>query len=429
MDVTVKKLKNSQAELKVVLPWEEWKEEMEHAAEALAKQIKVAGFRPGKAPRDVIEKRLGAGAILAEAVERAVSRSYGRALTEQKIEALGQPEVKLGKFAEGAEIEYSATTAVMPEVKLKSWHDAVKKANTSSAKKETALDESEIDTELKRIAEMRAKLVTVAREAKVGDSVLVDFTVQQDGVLIEGGKGENHPLVLGSNAFIPGFEEAVVGMKENEEKSFTLTFPKEYHAKHLAGRPAEFSVKVRAVQEREIPAIDDAFAQSLGRFETLEQVKENIKKGMLEEKKAKQKEERRAAILDALVDRSEIDFPQILVDEESHRMVHEFERQVAQMGMSFEDFLTQSKKTEEEMRKEWEPQAKKRIAANMLLIKVAEEEGIDIDTDEVEAEMNKALQYYKNIKDAEKNIDMARLYAAVRGQLLNEKTFEFLEKL
>jgi trigger factor len=429
MDVTVKQLKNSQVELSVVLPWEEWKDEMTHAADSLAKQIKVSGFRPGKAPRDVIEKRLGAGAILAEAVEHAVNHSYGKALTKEKIEAIGHPDVKLGKFAEGAKIEYTATTAVMPEVKIKSWHDAVKKANASSTKKETVLEESEIEGELRRIAEMRAKLVTVAREAKTGDNVLVDFVVKQDGVIIEGGKSENHPLVLGKGVFIPGFEEELVGMKENDEKTFTLSFPKEYHAKHLAGKPAEFSVKIRAVQDREIPALDDAFAKSLGRFESLEQVKENIRTGMLEEKKTKQKEARRAAILDALIDRSEIDFPQILVDEESYRMVREFEQQVAQMGMSFEDFLAQSKKTEDDMRKEWEPQAKKRIAANMLLLKVAEEEGIEVDTDAVEAEMNKALQYYKNVKDAEKNLDMSRLYTAVRGQLLNEKVFEALEKI
>lgn len=428
MDVTVKKLKNSQVELSVVLPWEEWKDEMEHAAEALAKQIKVAGFRPGKAPRDVIEQRLGKGAILAEAVERAVSRSYGKALSQEKIEAIGHPEVKLGKFAEGAELEYGAVTAVMPEVKLKPWRDAVKKAN-AKLKEDASVEEKEVDEEIARIAEMRAKLVTVPREAKTGDSVLIDFEVKQDGVLIEGGKSENHPVVLGKGAFIPGFEEALAGMKEGEEKAFTLSFPKEYHAKHLAGKPAEFSVKVRAVQERQIPALDDAFAQSLGRFETLEQVKENIRKGMLEEKKAKRKEERRSAILDALVDRSDIEFPQVLVDEESHRMVHEFENQVKSMGMSFEDFLAQSKKTEEEMRKEWEPQAKKRLAANMLLIKVAEEEEVDVDTEEVEAEMNKALQYYKNVKDIEKNIDMPRLYAAVRGQMLNEKVFDLLEKL
>lgn len=428
MDVTVKKLKNSQVELSVVLPWEEWKDEMEHAAEALAKQIKVAGFRPGKAPRDVIEQRLGKGAILAEAVERAVSRSYGKALSQEKIGAIGHPEVKLGKFAEGAELEYGAVTAVMPEVKLKPWRDAVKKAN-AKLKEDASVEEKEVDEEIARIAEMRAKLVTVPREAKTGDSVLIDFEVKQDGVLIEGGKSENHPVVLGKGAFIPGFEEALAGMKEGEEKAFTLSFPKEYHAKHLAGKPAEFSVKVRAVQERQIPALDDAFAQSLGRFETLEQVKENIRKGMLEEKKAKRKEERRSAILDALVDRSDIEFPQVLVDEESHRMVHEFENQVKSMGMSFEDFLAQSKKTEEEMRKEWEPQAKKRLAANMLLIKVAEEEEVDVDTEEVEAEMNKALQYYKNVKDIEKNIDMPRLYAAVRGQMLNEKVFDLLEKL
>lgn len=425
----MKKLPHSQVELSITVPWEEWKGEMDHAAEALAKEVKVAGFRPGKAPRDMIEKRLGKGALLSEAVEHAVSHSYGKVILQEKIEAIGHPDIKLGKFAEGEAIEYTAVTAVMPEVIIKSWKDAVKKVNADFAKKKEVVEDKEINDELNRLATMRAKFVTVSREAKLEDNVLIDFTVKQDGVIIEGGKSENHPIVLGKGVFIPGFEEEIVGMKEGEEKTFTLTFPQEYHAKHLAGRPAEFTVKVRVVQERELPAIDDAFAASLGKFESLEQVKQNMRSNMLEEKKVKSKEEHRTHILDAIVEQSDIDFPQILIDEESHRMVGEFERQVASMGMQFADFLAQSKKTEADMRQEWEPQAKKRLAAHMVLDFLAKEEEIEVASEEIEAEMNKALQYYKSTKDAEKNIDMERLYSAVKNQMQNEQVFVFLEKL
>lgn len=429
MDIAVKKLDGSRVEMNITLPWEEWKGEIEHAAEQLAKQVKVAGFRQGKAPRDVIEKRFGKGAVLAEAAEHAVSHSYGKALEQEKVEAIGQPEIRLGKLAEGEALEYGAITAVMPEVALKPWKDAVKKINKEFAKREAVVEEKEIQEELERLAAMRAKSVTVNREAKLEDSVLVDFTVMQDGVVIEGGKSENHPLVLGKGVFIPGFEEQIVGMKAGEEKAFTLTFPAEYHAKHLAGKPAEFSVKVRVVQEREVPVLDDAFAKSLGNFDSLEKLRENLRTGMLEEKKAKSKEERRTQMLDALTERSEIDFPKILVDEELARMVREFSAQVQSMGFDFAAYLEQAKKTEEELVKEWEPQAKKRLAAHMVLDTIAKEEDIDADSQEIEAEMNKALQYYKSVKQAEKDIDMERLYSAVRGQLLNEKVFDFLEKL
>jgi len=257
----------------------------------------------------------------------------------------------------------------------------------------------------------------------------VNFSVLQNGVLIENGKSEKHPLVLGKGVFIPGFEEQLVGMKEGEEKTFELTFPAEYHAKHLAGKPATFQVKIGVVQEREIPAIDDAFAQGLGKFESLEKLKENLRSGMLEEEKAKRKAEHRTQILDALVEHAEIEYPEILVEEESNRMVREFEMQVQSMGLNFSDYLARMKKTEDELKKDWVPQAKKRLAAHILLDALADEEGIEIDAKDVEAEMNKTLQHYKNTKDIEKNIDMERLYSAARGQLRNEKTLEFLEKL
>lgn len=429
MDVIVKKLPESKVEIKITLPWEEWQGEIEHATEHLAKEVKVSGFRPGKAPRDVVEKRFGKEAILIEAAEHALSHSYPKAIKEKKIDALGRPEVKLEKVEEGKELEYSVVTAVMPEAKLGSWESAVKKANKAFAKQKNVVSEKEVNEELEKLASMRAKLVTVNREARLDDNVLVDFSVLQDGVLIENGKSEKHPLVLGKGVFIPGFEEQLIGMREGEEKTFELTFPSEYHAKHLAGKKATFQVKLGVVQEREIPAIDDAFASSLGSFASLEKLKENLRKGMLEEETARHKAEHRTQILDALVEHSEIEYPDVLVEEEMNRMVREFEMQIQSMGLSFADYLVQMKKTEEELKKDWAPQAKKRLAAHIILDALADEQGIEIDAEDVEAEMNKTLHHYKNVKDIEKNIDMERLYSAARGQLRNEKTFVWLESL
>lgn len=429
MNVTVKKLPESKVELRIVLPWEEWQGEIEHAKEGMAKSVNLPGFRPGKAPKNVVEQRFGKQAIMVEVAEHVVSHSYGKALEEEKIDAIGQPEVKLGKVEEGQDFEYTVVTTVMPEVKLGSFRDAVKKVNAASKKKEAKVEEAEVMAELERLATMRAKLVTVNREAKMGDNVLVDFTVKQDGVVIDGGKSEKHPLVLGKGVFIPGFEEALVGMKEHDEKSFELTFPAEYHAKHLAGKPATFEVKMGVVQEREVPVLDDAFAQSLGKFQTLEAVKENLKTGMLEEKKQQLKDEHRTEILDALVEHATIDYPKILVDQELARMTRDFETQLQSMGLSLDAYLEQMKKTREALEAEWLPQAKKRLAANLVVEFLAKDEGISVDTKEIEEEMNKALQYYKNVKDIEKQIDMERLYTAVEGQLKNEKVLAWLESL
>ena len=415
--------------MSISLPWEEWKGEIEHAAESMAKEVKAPGFRPGKLPKNMIEQRFGKQAIMAETAEHVVSHSYIKALEHEKVDAIGQPEVTLGKVEEGKEFTYSIVTSVMPEVQLSSWRDAVKKVNADFLKKAVTVDEGDLTAELERLANMRAKLVTVNRAAQMGDSVQVDFTVKQDGVIIEGGKSEKHPLVLGKGVFIPGFEEQVVGMKEHDEKSFELTFPAEYHAKHLAGRKATFEVKMRLVQEREVPVIDDAFAQSLGSFESLEKVKENLRVGMLDEKKEQRKQEHRTEILDTLVGKATIDYPKILVEQELRKMTHDFEQQLQSMGLTFDAYLEQMKKTKEELEKEWLPQAKKRLAANLVIEALAKEEAISADNAEVEVEMNKALQYYKNVKDIEKNLDMERLYTAVAGQLKNEKVLAWLESL
>ncbi len=431
MDIVVKKLPQSRAEIHITLTWDEWKQEIDHAAEHMAKDVKIPGFRPGKVPRDVLEKRYGKETLLMEAAEHAVSHAYVRALEQEKINAIGQPEVKLETVKEGEPLIYAITTAVMPEVKLAEWKRAVKEANAAHAKKMAvlAVEPKEIEDELNRLATMRAKFVTVARKAQLEDSVEVDFEVKQDGVVIEGGKSEKHPLVLGKGVFIPGFEEGIVGMQEGEEKTMTLAFPKDYHATHLAGKPAEFAVKLRLVQERQIPAIDDEFAKSLGSFETLEAFKKTLAEGILEEKKNKGKEEGRTAILDVLVSKATIEFPEILVAEEINRMTQEFQSQVEMMGIPFEQYLEHTKKSLEDLRKDWDEQAKKRLSAGIILEKLADEDEIEIDSKEVEEAMNQTLQYYKRIKDAEKNIDLERLYASTRGRLRNEKVFEMLEKL
>ncbi len=430
MQVTKKQLPESRMALTITLPWEEWQGEIAHAAEAMAKNVKLPGFRKGKVPKEVVEQRFGREAILAEAAEHAVSHSYPKALNQEGIDAIGHPAVKLENFKENEDLVYSVETDVMPTITLGSdWRKKVKKINAEADKKQEAVSDADIEAELKKVAEMRAPLITVNRPAAKDDTAIVDFEVKQDGVIIEGGKSENHPLVLGSNTFISGFEEEVVGMQAGETKTFTLSFPAEYHAKHLAGKPAEFTVTVRAIQEKQTPELNDDFAKSLGKFEGLDDLKKNVRTGMEEEMKAKATEARRVEILDALVEGTSVEYPAVLVQEEESRMLREFASQAQMMGMDFNDYLTRMGKTEEEVRKEWNPQAKKRIAAELVLQAVAKEDEIEATSEEIEEEINKTMQYYKNMEDAEKKIDLPRLYTAVKEQLQNRKTLEHLEKL
>ena len=263
----------------------------------------------------------------------------------------------------------------------------------------------------------------------MGDTAVVDFEVFVDGVLIDGGTGKQHPIVLGSGAFIPGFEGQVVGMSAGDERTFELVFPIEYHAKHLAGRPASFHVTLQAVQEREIAPLDDAFAQALGKFDTLKALRESFREGMLEEKQQRTKEDERAKFLDALVEVSTVELPRVLIDEELVRMLHEFEYQISSMGLEFDAYLEGIKKTKEQLFTEWEPQAKKRVTAALALDEVAHEAELEPSHEEVEAEMNKTLQYYRNTQGAEKNIDMEKLFHHAKERLQNEMTFDYLENL
>lgn len=429
MEVTVKKLAESRVEISATLPWSEWGKHEAHAVEHMAANLELPGFRKGKIPKNIIEQRFGRQALLIEMAEHAVEAAYPKAILDAKAEAIGRPEIKFEKVTEGDALAFTLTTAVLPEIVLKKWEKAVTKVNKENAAKKIEVADADIDKEIERLATMRASFITVNRAAQKDDSVEIDFTVLQNGVPIEGGVGKKHPLVIGSGAFIPGFEEALIGMSLGDEKTVELTFPTEYHAEHLAGKPATFTVKMLLVQERHIPVVDDAFVKNLGRFETLVDLRKSIREGMLEERKREHIEAHRGAILDALFNEAELEYPRILVEQEETQMLSQFKTQIEGMGFTWERYLEQSKKTEEQLKQDWELQAKKRIAAELILQKLAGEKDIMVDNEDIEAEMNKVLQYYKSVKGIEKNLDLQRLYASVQNRLMNEKVLVWLEKL
>jgi trigger factor len=429
MDVSVKRLPKSKAELSVSIPWEEWQEEIGHAVEHLSKSVKIEGFRSGKIPREVLEKKLGKATVLIEGAEHAIDHLFPKVIHEAKVDAIGKPEIRLDDVNEGESLCFTVTTDIMPEAALGGWEKAARSVNAKYAKDKTEVSEEEIGKELERVARSRAKLVTVNRAAKDGDAVEVDFTVSRGGVPIEGGTGRKHPIVLGSGAFIPGFEDAVIGMEADEEKTFTLTFPDEYHEKTLAGKPAEFAVKLLLVQEQEIPELTDEFAQSLGRFENLEVLRASVREGMHSEKDEQRKETHRTEILDAIVAETKAELPDVLIEGELRRMISEFGQQAAMTGLSLEDYLSRMGKTEEDLSTEWRPQAGKRILSQLALESIAKEQDIDVATEEIEAEMNKVLAYAKSVKQAEKDLDLTAIYAAIRERSRNEKVLVYLETL
>jgi len=426
----IKKLPKSRVEFESVVPLSEWKIFLRLAAEEISQEIKIAGFRPGKAPRNLVEQKVGKATVFNNAAEKAVSKNYLEYIKKEKIEAIGNPEIKVLNAEEEKDFRYKAVVSVMPEIILdEGYVKSIKKINEEFAKKIVEVGKEEVDLELEKLAKSRVKLITIRREVRKNDSVEIDFNVFMDGVPIENGQSQKLPLIIGKGVFIPGFEDKIVGMKEGEEKEFELDFPSDYHQKNLAGKEATFKVKMNLVQERQVPEINDEFARSLGDFENLDALEKSIRLGIKEEMEMKNKEKGRTDFLEKIMENVKTELPEILVSQETERMLEEFSHQIQAMGMDLENYLKKIKKDKEELKKDWQPQAKKRVISSLAIEKIACDQEIKIPAKEIEAEMNKTLSLYKNVKNIKKNIDMKKLYDYSQGVLENEAVFNYLEKL
>lgn len=426
----IKKLPKSVIEFEITVAWADWAKYLDQAASEVSEEIKIPGFRPGKAPRNLIEQKVGAGVLLNNAAEKAVQKSYVDFIVKEKLDVIGNPEVEIKEIVADKDLVYMARVAVVPTATLdESYKKEIKKINTAFTDKSTQPSDEEVAKELEQLANSRVKLVTVARAIAEQDSAEIDFAVLVEGVPIEGGTSKKHSLIIGKGVFIPGFEENLIGMKEGEEKEFELSFPKEYHKKDLAGKLATFKVKVNLVQERQTPELNDDFAKSLGNFEKLEDLKKNLQEGMEKENISKLKEEKRTQYLEKIVEKLEVELPEVMVKEETKKMLLEFEQQTQSMGMNIDQYLAHLKKEKKDLEKDWAPQAEKRVKSSLALSEIVKLEEIKIDATEIEAEMNKTVQYYKNVKDFDKNIDMERLYSYTKGILENEEVFKMLEKI
>lgn len=422
----IKKLPKSQVEIQISVPATDFEKFIDTAAEELSKNLKIDGFRPGKAPRNIVEQKVGAEKVLAHGAEKAIKKTYVDAIIKNKIDAIGEPKITIVKIAKGNDLEYKAVVAVMPETRLSNYRRIVKSIKKPDLEQVT---DKQVQKELENIQKSRAKIITVSREAKNGDRVEINFEVIVDGKQIEDGIAKNHPLTIGENYFIPGFEDNLIGMKEKDKKEFTLVFPKDYHQKELAGKSARFKVEMNLVQERELPKLNDEFARSLGKFENLESLKRSIAEGIEMEQKKKNEEKWRTEAIEKIVAESEIDLPDILIDQELEKMMAEFEQSIAAMGLKLETYLENIKKSKSEIIKGWRETAEKRVKAALVLREIAATEKIEISTSEIEEEMNKTIAYYKSVPDMEKNVDLERLYNYTKGVLTNEKVFQFLESL
>ena len=426
MKIDKKDLPQSQVELMITIPAAEFDKFLDRAAAQLAKEIKIEGFRPGKAPRSMVERHLGPAKVFEEAVRLAVPDTFIKAIEQEKIEAIGQPEIEPQKIARGNEFVYKARVAVLPTVAAPDY------TGVKMERRPVKIDEKEINKVLADLQKSRSKFLTVKRPAKKGDRVEVDFEAKLNKVTIEGGKSVNHPVILGENKFVPGFEDKLLGLKADEAKKFSLIFPKDYYQKNLANREIDFDVKVKVVQEPEIPALNDAFAASVGKFKTLAELKHQIRHNLEHEAEHKEENRLEMAIVNELIKKTEVELPDVLIKSEQDKIVEEMEQSLGQQGVPFEKYLESIKKTREELAADQKPAAIKRVKASLILRAVAEKEKITVAEKELTDEIKKIKEAYGQMyKDQPKlleHFDTEDYRHYLRSMMLNRKVFGVLKK-
>lgn len=423
----IENLPKSEIRITFKVPSEKFDGFLDKAVNELGKEMKVDGFRTGKIPREVIERTVGEEKMLYEGAEKAIKKIYVDAILDNKSKAVGEPQINITKIAKGNDFEFTASVGVLPKVELKDWGEDVRRVNKEFNEGDIKVDDKEVDREISFLANQRAKVVTVNREAGDKDQVEIDFETYKDNVPIENGTAKKQQVVVGEGRFIPGFEENLLGMKAGDEKEFSLTFPKEYHAKHLAGQEAKFKTKVSLVQERQVPEINDKFAKNVSRFKSLDELKNNIREGIEHEQKHKLEDQQKNKIIDVIVQKTEFEVPAVLIEREIETMMIELEQDLKRMGLSKEKYFERVRTTEKKLKEQWEnKESVQRVKAALVLRQIAKNNKISPDTKEVEEKVNQVLQYYKTLGNVEKKIDVAKLYEATKGSLTNEKVFEYL---
>jgi len=295
-------------------------------------------------------------------------------------------------------------------------------------KKKINVEDKEVEETLKWIRESRAPSIAVNRPAQKGDRVEIDFETRLDGIKLEKGESRDHPVILGEGNFLPGFEDAVSGMKSGEEKEFSLSAPDNWHDKNMAGKKIDFKAKMKSVQERKVPELTDEFAKSLGKFTSVEQLRINVKEGLTKEKEEKEKQLLRAKILDSIAQNIKVEVPEVLIHSEQDKMLGELRQGIEEMNMSWKDYLAHIGKIPEELKKGWAMEAEKRVKTALVLREIARKEKIEADEDKIKEITEKMLARFHTMTEANKNIEPQELREYAEGIVKNEKVFELLEK-
>ena len=390
MSLQVEKLEKNMAKLTIEVSAEDLEKAMQNAYQKAKGRITIPGFRKGKAPRKMIEQMYGKGIFLEDAVNALIPEHYSKAMGESELEIVSQPKIDLVQAEPGKELIFTAEVAVKPEVTLGEYK------GVEVPKSDVTVTDEDVDAEVKKEQEKNSRTVTVEdRGAENGDITTIDFEGFVDGEAFEGGKGTDYPLTLGSGSFIPGFEDQLVGAKAGDHVEVKVTFPEEYQAKELAGKEAVFQCDVKKVEAKELPELDDDFAQDASEFDTLAEYKEDIKKNLTEKKEKEARAAKENAAVDKAIENAQMEIPDAMLNTQVRQMLDDFSRRMQSQGLTMEQYFQFTGMTLEKMQEEMRPQALKRIQTRLVLEKIAEVENIQPTDEEVEEEFKKMADAYK----------------------------------
>ena len=390
MSLQVEKLEKNMAKITVEVPAEQFEKALTAAFNKNKSRFNIPGFRKGKAPQAMVEKMYGVEVLYEDAINEALDATYGDAVTESGLEVVSRPEIDVVQVEKGKELIYTATVAVKPEVTLGEYKGIeVEKASAE-------VTDEDIEAELKKVQEQNSRLITVEdRAVEDGDQTVIDFEGSVDGTPFEGGKGEDYPLTIGSHSFIDTFEEQLIGKNIGEECEVHVTFPEEYHAKELAGKPAVFKVTVKEIKRKELPELNDEFAGEVSEFETLEEYKNDVKAKLSLTKQKEAATENENHVVDKVVENATMDIPEPMIDSQVNNMVNDYARRMQSQGLYLEQYMQFTGMTIDTLKEQMKPQAVKRIQTRLVLEAIVKAENITVSDEAVEKEIADMAESYK----------------------------------
>ena len=399
MSLQVEKLEKNMAKLTIEVSAEDLEKAMQAAYQKAKGRITLPGFRKGKAPRKMIEQMYGKGIFLEDAANALIPEHYSKALEECDLEIVSQPEIDVTQAEPGKAFIFTAEVAVKPEVTLGEYK------GVEVPKSETEVTDEDVEAELKKEQEKNSRTINVEdRAAQLNDIVTIDFEGSVDGVPFDGGQATEYPLTLGSNTFIPGFEDQLVGAKVGDDVDVKVTFPEEYQAKELAGKEAIFKCAVKKIEAKELPELDDDFAKDVSEFDTLAEYKEHVKTNLVEKKENEAKHAKEDAAVDKIIENAQMDIPEAMLETQCRQMLDDFSRRMQSQGLSMDQYFQFTGMSAEKMMEDMKPQALKRIQTRLVLEKVAEVENIQPTEEEVNEEISKMAEAYKMEADKLKEL-------------------------